>query len=123
MLDDDSGEKPLAWQTKVSVSAGSGAGQGANPQTDESAKKAGGKQPAEEKPVEKSSFDLVLQGYDPSDKVKIIKEVKTVLSLGLKEAKDLVDKLPATLAKGLSKKDAEELMEKLKPTGGRMVLV
>lgn len=64
----------------------------------------------------------MLLEYAAADKVKVIKEVKTILNLGLKEAKDLVEKLPAKLGAGLSKKDAEALLEKLKPVGGKFEL-
>jgi large subunit ribosomal protein L7/L12 len=60
--------------------------------------------------------------YAAADKIKVIKEVKTILNLGLKEAKDLVEKLPAKLGSALSKKDAEALLEKLKPVGGKIEL-
>jgi large subunit ribosomal protein L7/L12 len=52
----------------------------------------------------------------------VIKEVRTALNLGLKEAKDLVEKLPAKLATGIPKKDADALLEKLKPSGGKIEL-
>lgn len=82
----------------------------------------GGEKPAEEVVVEKTAFDVVLQGYEAADKIKIIKEVKTALNLGLKEAKELVEKLPATLAKSLSRKDADELVAKLVPSGAKLEL-
>lgn len=65
---------------------------------------------------------MVLLEYAAADKVKVIKEVKTILNLGLKEAKELVEKLPAKLGTALSKKDAEALLEKLKPVGGKIEL-
>lgn len=66
---------------------------------------------------------MTLTGFEAADKIKIIKEVKTVLNLGLKEAKDLVEKLPARLASGISKADADALIDKLKPSGAKMELV
>ncbi len=107
----------------MSVSFGGGAGGDAGQSADQSANGAAGNQAAEQAAPEKSIFDVVLQGYNDSDKVKLIKEVKNVLALGLKEAKELVDKVPSTLAKGLSKKDAEALVEKLKTAGGKFELV
>ena len=49
--------------------------------------------------MEKTNFDVELTAIDPAQKIKVIKEVRTLCNLGLKEAKDLVDKLPALLAK------------------------
>lgn len=71
---------------------------------------------------QKTSFDVVLTGFAASEKIKLIKEVKGALNLGLKEAKDLVEKLPAKLATGLSKQDADALVDKLKPAGGTLEL-
>ena len=47
--------------------------------------------------------------FDPKDKIKIIKEVRAILNLGLKEAKDLVEKTPTILQKDMKKSDAEAL--------------
>ena len=52
-----------------------------------------------EKVVEKTNFDVVLIAIDPASKIKIIKEVRSICNLGLKEAKDAVEKLPSTLFK------------------------
>ncbi len=70
---------------------------------------------------EKSSFDVVLKG-DGGNKIKVIKVVREATGLGLKEAKDLVDKLPAKVKEGLSKEDAEALAEKLKEQGAEVEL-
>lgn len=47
----------------------------------------------------KTNWDVELTAIDPANKIKVIKEVRSLCSLGLKEAKDLVDKLPGVLAK------------------------
>ena len=57
---------------------------------------------------EKTSFDVVLKSAG-AQKLQVIKKVKELLSLGLKDAKDLVDKAPATLKEGASKDEAEAL--------------
>ena len=65
---------------------------------------------------EKSEFDVVLANAGTS-KVKVIKVVREVTGLGLKEAKDLVDNAPKTLKEGVSKEEAEEMKAKLEETG------
>ncbi|KAL0003855.1 hypothetical protein SO802_011416 [Lithocarpus litseifolius] len=59
----------------------------------------------EAKAAEKSAFDLKLEKYDVAAKIKIIKEVRTFTDLGLKEAKELVKKVPVVLKKGLTKEE------------------
>ena len=73
--------------------------------------------------AEKTSFDVKLEGFEPNDKVKVIKEVRAITSLGLKEAKDLVESAPKVIAPGLTKADAEAMVEKLKAAGARVSLV
>ena len=65
---------------------------------------------------EKTEFDVVLANAGAS-KVKVIKVVREVTGLGLKEAKDLVDNAPKTLKEGVSKEEAEEMKAKLEETG------
>jgi len=66
---------------------------------------------------EQSEFDLVLAGFDAKSKVKVIKEVRAMTGLGLKEAKETVEGAPKILKKGISKEEAEELKEKLEGLG------
>ncbi|TKY50033.1 50S ribosomal protein L12 [Spatholobus suberectus] len=72
--------------------------------------------------AEKTAFDLKLEKYDAAAKIKIIKEVRAFTDLGLKEAKDLVEKVPCVLKKGLTKEEASTIMEKLKELGAAVVL-
>ncbi|KAG4939240.1 hypothetical protein JHK84_045432 [Glycine max] len=72
---------------------------------------------AEVKAVEKTVFDVKLEGFDAATKIKVIKEVRTFTSLGLKEAKDLVEKVPAMLKKGVTKEEAESIIAKMKEVG------
>lgn len=76
----------------------------------------------EEKKPEKTVFELKLESYEASAKIKIIKEVRSFTDLGLKEAKDLVEKTPAVLKAGVSKEDGEKIIEKLKALGAKAVL-
>ncbi|KAK9158715.1 hypothetical protein Scep_005289 [Stephania cephalantha] len=57
---------------------------------------------AEEKKAEKTTFDVKLEKFDAAAKIKVIKEVRTFTNLGLKEAKDLVEKTPVLLKQGVA---------------------
>lgn len=74
---------------------------------------AGGEAAAEE---EKTSFDVVLKSFGEK-KIQVIKEVRALTSLGLKEAKDLVDGAPKPVKEGVSKEEAEEAKSKLEAAG------
>ncbi len=74
--------------------------------------------PAEE---EKTEFDVVLKEVG-TDKIKVIKVVREVTGLGLKEAKALVDGAPATLKEAVAKADAEAMVEKFKEVGATLEL-
>ena len=70
---------------------------------------------------EKSTFNVVLASAG-SNKIAVIKEVRTMTSLGLKEAKDLVDAAPKTVKEGVAKEEAEEMKKKLEAAGGKVEL-
>ncbi|KAF5729217.1 50S ribosomal protein L12 cyanelle-like [Tripterygium wilfordii] len=82
----------------------------------------GGAVAKEEKKPEKTVFELKLESYEAAAKIKIIKEVRTFTDLGLKEAKDLVEKTPSVLKKGVSKEEGEQIIEKLKALGAKVVM-
>ncbi len=65
---------------------------------------------------EKTEFDVVLTGIGEK-KINVIKAVREVTTLGLKEAKDLVESAPATVKEAISKQDAEEVQKKLQEAG------
>lgn len=65
---------------------------------------------------EKTEFDVVLASAG-AEKIKVIKVVREITGLGLKEAKDVVDNAPKTLKEGISKQEAEELKAKLTEVG------
>lgn len=71
--------------------------------------------------AEKDEFTVVLAS-DGGAKIAIMKVVKEALGLGLKEAKDLVDNLPATLKEGAKKEDAEALKKAIEDAGGKVEL-
>ncbi len=69
-----------------------------------------------EEQEEKSSFDVILKEFGDK-KIQVIKEVRALTGLGLKEAKDLVDNAPKPVKEGLSKEDAEAAQKKLEAVG------
>ena len=71
--------------------------------------------------AEQTEFTVVLADVG-SEKIKVIKEVREVTSLGLKEAKELVDGAPKPLKEGVSKEDAEAIKEKLEAVGAKVEL-
>jgi large subunit ribosomal protein L7/L12 len=74
---------------------------------------AAGAAPAAE---EKTEFTVVLKGAGEK-KIQVIKEIRAITSLGLKEAKDLVEGAPGTVKEGISKQEAEEIKKKLEAQG------
>jgi large subunit ribosomal protein L7/L12 len=71
---------------------------------------------AVEAAVEKTEFDVVLESFG-EQKIGVIKVVRGATSLGLKEAKDLVEGVPSKIKEGLSKADAEKLKKELEDAG------
>jgi large subunit ribosomal protein L7/L12 len=67
--------------------------------------------------AEKTEFDVVLEGFGDK-KIGVIKVVRAATALGLKEAKDLVEGVPAKIKEGLSKEDAEKLKKEIEEAGG-----
>lgn len=94
-LDEVHGIKPAAGGAVVMAAAGGAGGEG------------GG-----EAAAEKTEFDVVLESFG-DNKIGVIKVVRTVTGLGLKEAKDLVESAPAKIKEGISKEDAEKLKAEL----------
>ena len=70
---------------------------------------------------EQSEFELVLLEVG-SNKISVIKEVRTITGLGLKEAKDLVEGAPKEVKSGVNKKEAEEIKKKLEAAGAKVEL-
>ena len=69
----------------------------------------------------KTDFDVVLTSFG-GNKISVIKEVRAITGLGLKEAKDLVEAAPKSIKAGVSAADAEEMKEKLEATGATVEL-
>jgi len=73
--------------------------------------------PKEEEKKEKSHYDVELTKFDAAKKIGLIKEVRAILGLGLKEAKEMVEGAPVWLKKELAKEEADKLVAKLKELG------
>jgi large subunit ribosomal protein L7/L12 len=69
----------------------------------------------------KTTFDVILKEAG-ANKIGVIKEVRTVTTLGLKEAKDLVEGAPKTVKEGVTKEEAEEIKKKLEAAGAKVEL-
>jgi large subunit ribosomal protein L7/L12 len=83
---------------------------------------AAGAAPADAGPAEeKTEFDAVLTAAG-DQKIKVIKEVRAITSLGLKEAKELVESAPQNIKEGVSKDEANEIKEKIEAVGGSVEL-
>ena len=77
--------------------------------------------PAAEAAEEKDEFDVILEGVGDK-KIQVIKVVREVTSLGLKEAKDLVESAPTAVKEAISKDEAEQVKAKLEEQGAKVAL-
>lgn len=100
IMEDEYGIKPAAAAVAVAGPAGGGEGGAA---------------------AEKTEFDVVLESAGGS-KLKVVKEVKNLLGLGLKDAKELVDGAPTTIKEGLAKDEAESIKAALEEAGATVEL-
>ncbi len=82
---------------------------------------AGGAAPAAEAAEEKDAFDVVLTAAG-DQKINVIKEVRAITGLGLKEAKDMVESAPKTLKEGAKKEEAEAMKTQLEAAGAKVEL-
>ena len=76
---------------------------------------------APEKPAEKTEFTVQLESFG-ADKIKVIKVVREITGLGLKEAKDLVEGAPKAVKENVSKQDAEKFKKQLEDVGAKVTL-
>lgn len=102
ILKDEYGIEPAAAAVAVAAPAGGGSAEA-------------------DAPVEKTEFDIVLTSAG-ANKLAVVKEVKNLLGLGLKEAKDMVDGAPATLKAGAPKAEAESVKAALEGVGASVEL-
>ncbi len=96
---------------KIKPAAGGGGGGGGG----------GGAAPAAtaEKPAEATEFRVVLDSFDAAKKINVIKVVREITGLGLKEAKDLVEGAPKPVKEGLGKEDAAKVAKQLEDGGAK----
>lgn len=71
--------------------------------------------------VEKATFDVILAEVGP-DKIKVIKEIRAITNLGLKEAKDLVDTAPKPIKTNVSKEEAQNIKKQIEAVGAKVEL-
>ncbi len=77
---------------------------------------------AAEAEEEKTEFDVVLEDVPKDKKIAILKVVRTITGLGLKEAKEMVESTPKALKEGVAKEDAEETKKKLEEAGAKVTV-
>ncbi|CAI9111265.1 OLC1v1011444C1 [Oldenlandia corymbosa var. corymbosa] len=77
---------------------------------------------ADAQAAEKTIFNVKLEKFDAAAKIKVIKEIRGITDLGLKEAKDLVEKAPSVVKKGVTKDEADAIIEKLQKAGATAAL-
>lgn len=82
----------------------------------------GGGAAVAEKPAEKTEFTVSLDGFDAAKKINVIKVVREITGLGLKEAKDLVEGAPKPVKENVSKEEAEKIKKQLEDGGAKVSL-
>lgn len=76
-----------------------------------------------EAPIEeKTAFDIILETVPADKKISVLKVVRSITGLGLKEAKDLVETVPKLMKEGVSKSESEELKKQLEEAGAKVTL-
>jgi large subunit ribosomal protein L7/L12 len=81
---------------------------------------AGGAAEAKEPVEEQTEFNVILTGYEADKKIQVIKVVRAITSLGLKEAKDLVEGVPKAVKEGVSKQEVETIKKQLEEVSGQV---
>lgn len=77
---------------------------------------------AEDSAEEKTEFDIVLESVDASSKIAVLKVVRNITGLGLKEAKELVESAPKTIKEAVAKADGETMKKELEEAGAKVAL-
>lgn len=75
---------------------------------------------AAEPEEEKTEFDVILEEFPADKKIAILKEVRSITGLGLKEAKELVESVPKPLKEGIAKEEAEQIKKILEEAGAKI---
>ena len=110
LVNEKLGIKPLTAAQRAAMEGGGGGGNG------------GGSAPAAEE-EEKTAFDLKLTGFDAKSKIKVIKEIRAITGLGLKEAKEMVEGAPKTVKTDIKMEECEELKAKLEAVGATVEIL
>lgn len=71
---------------------------------------------------EKTEFDVIIQDVPTAKRITVIKVVRSLTSLGLKEAKDLIESVPKAISEGISKEKAEEAKKLLEEAGASVII-
>ena len=79
-------------------------------------------QPAAEAVEEKTQFDIILSDVPADKKIAILKIVRNITGLGLKESKDIVDNVPKVLKESVSKEESETIKKEIEAAGGKVTL-
>lgn len=108
---DDSNAMPMGFNPAAFAAMGMGGPNGG-----------AGAAAEEPKAAEQTHFDLKLEKFDAGKKIAVIKEVRAITGLGLKEAKTLVESVPKVFKSEVAKDEAEKIRDKLKELGGEVVL-
>jgi len=88
-----------------------------------SSNNAASEQPAvQSAPQEKTTFDIVLNEVPGDKKIGILKIVRSITGLGLKESKDIVDNVPKSIKEGITKEEAEKIKEELENAGAKALI-
>lgn len=115
----EAAELKTMLEEKWGVTAASGGGMMMDPSM--MAAMAGGGASAAEPEEEQTEFDVVIEDAGPK-KINVIKAVRQLTSLGLKEAKEMVEGVPATLLEGVPKESAEDAKSKLEEAGAKVTI-
>jgi large subunit ribosomal protein L7/L12 len=78
--------------------------------------------PAAEEVEEKTEFDVILEDVPKDKKIAILKVVRSITGLGLKEAKEMVESTPKAIKEGVAKEDAEDTKKKLEEAGAKVTV-
>jgi large subunit ribosomal protein L7/L12 len=78
--------------------------------------------PEEQVVEEKTEFDVIIQEVPTAKRITVIKVVRSLTSLGLKEAKDLIESVPKAISEGISKEKAEEAKKLLEEAGASVII-
>nr|YP_009237848.1 ribosomal protein L12 [Gracilariopsis lemaneiformis]YP_009294749.1 ribosomal protein L12 [Gracilariopsis chorda]AJO68390.1 ribosomal protein L12 [Gracilariopsis lemaneiformis]AML79878.1 ribosomal protein L12 [Gracilariopsis lemaneiformis]AOM67009.1 ribosomal protein L12 [Gracilariopsis chorda]UAD88933.1 ribosomal protein L12 [Gracilariopsis chorda] len=82
----------------------------------------GGENSTTNEAEEKTEFDLILEEVPAAKKIAILKVVRSMTGLGLKEAKDLVESAPKTIKEGITKESSEEMKKQLEDAGAKVTI-